>query len=131
MLASWVLIPAISLFGDGLTARCFPATKAHPRHDPAEIWKSYILYIGAGAVATGGIISLCQALPTIFVLAQVRHRRHPRGGIAKAAGPEGLRTDDDLPNSVVVIGSLILVLAMRRRRASASASASRAFWARS
>jgi len=66
VLASWVLIPAIKLFGDGLAAPLFPATKLIHDMSPAEIWKSYILYIGAGAVATGGIISLFQALPTIF-----------------------------------------------------------------
>ncbi|MEK9144020.1 MAG: oligopeptide transporter, OPT family, partial [Elusimicrobiota bacterium] len=66
VLASWVLIPAIKLFGDGLPAPLFPATKLIRDMGPDEIWKSYVLYIGAGAVAAGGIISLFQALPVIW-----------------------------------------------------------------
>ena len=111
VLASWVLIPAIKLFGDGLTTPLYPAT--HLIHDmtPAEIWKSYILYIGAGAVATGGIISLVQALPTIYSALLSGIKDVLSGGIAKSSGPK-LRTDEDMPNSVVVIGSLLLVIAI-------------------
>ena len=108
VLASWVLIPAIKLFGDGLTSPLFPATKLIHDMSPAEIWKSYILYIGAGAVATGGIISLVQALPTIFSSLKSGLKDILAGGVAKSSGPK-LRTDDDLPNSVVVVGSIALV----------------------
>lgn len=111
ILASWVLIPAIKLFGDGLTAPLFPATKLIHDMSPAEIWKSYILYIGAGAVATGGIISLIQALPTIFSSLKSGIKDILAGGAAKASGPKA-RTDEDMPNSVVVVGSLLLVLAI-------------------
>jgi putative OPT family oligopeptide transporter len=111
VLASWVLIPAIKLFGDGLTAPLFPATKLIHDMSPAEIWKSYILYIGAGAVATGGIISLVQALPTIFSSLKSGINDILAGGIAKSTGPK-LRTDEDMPNSVVVVGSLLLVVAI-------------------
>ena len=108
ILASWVLIPAIKLFGDGLTAPLFPATKLIHDMSPAEIWKSYILYIGAGAVATGGIISLFQALPTIFTSLKAGIADILAGGTAKSSGAK-LRTDEDMPNSVVVIGSVALV----------------------
>jgi len=111
VLASWVLIPAIKLFGDGLTQPLFPATKLISQMSPGEIWKSYILYIGAGAVAAGGIISLFQALPTIFSALKSGLNDIIKGGVNKATGPK-LRTDDDLPNSVVVVGSLALVLAI-------------------
>ncbi|MBI4061164.1 MAG: oligopeptide transporter, OPT family, partial [Elusimicrobia bacterium] len=111
VLASWVLIPAIKLFGDGLAAPLFPATKLIRDMSPAEVWKSYVLYIGAGAVAAGGIISLLQALPTIFASLKSGLADIFAGGAAKSSGPK-LRTDDDLPNSVVVIGSLLLVLAI-------------------
>ncbi|MDO8756725.1 MAG: oligopeptide transporter, OPT family, partial [Elusimicrobiota bacterium] len=111
VLASWVLIPAIKLFGDGLTQPLFPATKLIHDMSPGEIWKSYILYIGAGAVAAGGIISLFQAMPTIFSALKSGLNDILKGGVNKATGPK-VRTDDDLPNSVVVIGSLLLVLAI-------------------
>lgn len=111
ILASWVLIPAIKLFGDGMTTPIFPAAKLIRDMGPAEIWKAYVLYIGAGAVAAGGIISLFQALPVIL--------GSLKSGLADlAAGAEKLashakrRTDDDLPNWVVVLGSIGLVFAI-------------------
>ncbi len=111
VLASWVLIPAIKLFGDGLAEPLFPATTLIKDMTPGEIWKSYILYIGAGAVAAGGIISLFQALPTIFSALKSGLADVLAGGLAKAGGPKR-RTDNDLPNSVVVVGSLFLILAI-------------------
>jgi putative OPT family oligopeptide transporter len=112
VLASWVLIPAIKLFGDGLTAPLFPATKLIHDMTPAEIWKSYILYIGAGAVAAGGIISLFQALPTIVTSLKSGLEDILAGGGAKTSSASKLRTERDLPNWVVVVGSGALVLAI-------------------
>ncbi|MBI5596105.1 MAG: oligopeptide transporter, OPT family [Elusimicrobia bacterium] len=108
ILASWVLIPAIKLFGDGLSAPLFPATKLISEMSPAEIWKSYILYIGAGAVAAGGIISLFQALPVIVGglksgLADIK----AGAGKAKAAAQ---RTEDDMPTWIVFAGSALIIL---------------------
>jgi putative OPT family oligopeptide transporter len=113
VLASWVLIPAIKLFGDGLTAPLFPATKLIHDMTPAEVWKSYILYIGAGAVAAGGIISLFQAMPTIFssLKSGVTDILAGLGG-PKGAAKAKTRTEDDLPNWVFVAGSVALVLAI-------------------
>lgn len=111
VLASWVLIPAIKLFGDGLAEPLFPATKLIKDMSPGDIWKSYILYIGAGAVAAGGIISLFQALPTIFSALKSGLADVLAGGLTKASGPKK-RTDNDLPNSVVVVGSLLLIVAI-------------------
>ncbi len=112
VLASWVLIPAVKLFGDGLTAPLFPATKLIHDMTPAEIWKSYILYIGAGAVAAGGIISLFQALPTIAGSLKSGLEDILAGGGAKTSSASKLRTERDLPNWVVVVGSGALVLAI-------------------
>jgi len=112
VLASWVLIPAIKLFGDGLTTPLFPATKLIHDMTPAEVWKSYILYIGAGAVAAGGIISLFQALPTIFASLKSGLADILAGVGAKTAAAAKIRTEDDLPNWVVVAGSAALVLAI-------------------
>ncbi len=111
VLASWVLIPAIKLFGDGLAAPLFPATKLISDMSPAEIWKSYILYIGAGAVAAGGIISLLQALPTIYhsLAAGIKDIL---AGVGKPKGGAKNRHEDDLPNWVVVAGSAFLVVAI-------------------
>ncbi len=106
VLSSWVLIPAIKLFGDGLTAPLFPATKLISQMGIHEIWKSYVLYIGAGAVAAGGIISLLQSLPIIIQGAKGGMKSlGAHGGKVKSA----LRTETDLPLSYVLWGSLGLV----------------------
>jgi putative OPT family oligopeptide transporter len=110
ILASWVLIPAIKLFGEGTNTPLFPATKLIRDMGPAEIWKSYVLYIGAGAVAAGGIISLFQALPVIVASLKSGLQDIARGGSTKAARTK--RTDDDLPAWVVVAGSLGLIVAI-------------------
>ncbi len=69
ILGWFVLIPAIVTFGGD--SILYPATDtianlyADPEGGASAIWSSYIRYIGAGAVATGGIISLIKSLPTI------------------------------------------------------------------
>src|SRR5688500_15269053 len=65
-LLSWlVLIPAIALFGEGRATPLYPATVPISQMEPFDIWSRYIRYIGAGAVAAGGIINLIKAMPTI------------------------------------------------------------------
>src|SRR5580700_7000245 len=65
VLAYLVLIPAIKFFGGSLTGPLAPGSI--PIHDmaPSQVRASYVLYIGAGAVAAGGIISLFRSLPTL------------------------------------------------------------------
>ncbi|TPW20265.1 MAG: oligopeptide transporter, partial [Elusimicrobia bacterium] len=109
VLSWWVLIPAIKLFGDGLTAPLFPATKLIADMTPFEVWKNFVLYIGAGAVAAGGIISLLQALPVILGglksgLADIM------AGASKASTAVVRRTEDDLPNWIVYAGGALIVL---------------------
>jgi len=105
-LAFLILIPLIHVFGDGLSAPIYPATKPISQMSPGELRNAYILYIGAGAVATGGIINLIRALPTI-VAAFRRGLTSLRGAAVDAAAV--LRTERDLPMSVVVGGSTLLV----------------------
>jgi putative OPT family oligopeptide transporter len=106
ILSSWVLTPAIALFGAGLTQPLFPATKLISEMSTHDIWKNYVLYIGAGAVAAGGIISLVQSLPVI-----IRSARAGLGGLRVGAAAIGsLRTDQDLPLTVSLLGALGLVV---------------------
>jgi putative OPT family oligopeptide transporter len=112
VLAYLVMVPAIAYFGEGLTAPLAPAPangKLIKNMSVGELRSNYILYIGAGAVATGGIVSMLQALPVIFgsVFAGLRDLRGGSGGAGRKQ-----RTDRDLPMSVVVFGSLALVLAI-------------------
>ncbi len=106
VLSAFVLIPAIRLFGDGLTEPLYPATTLIRDMEEDGIWKNYVLYIGAGAVAAGGIISLCQALPLIFasIMGGFRDLRSTR-----ESGSKSERTDRDLPLWIVGVGALAIV----------------------
>jgi len=103
-----LLIPLISFFGAGLVAPLPPGTKLISEMTPNGIRGAYILYIGAGAVAAGGIISLFQALPTI--LHGIRAGLAGLSGGGGAARNDGLpRTDRDLPLKFTGIGIIVLV----------------------
>src|SRR5262245_49051517 len=109
VLAFLVLIPALKLFGSGMTAALAPGTIPIGEMSPDDIRGAYILYIGAGAVAAGGIISLMRSLPTIWS-SLVEGLKDLRGGAS--AGSSAVRTERDLSMKVVVFGSLALVLAI-------------------
>src|SRR5256714_6030833 len=66
VLAYLVLIPAIKFFGSALTTALPPGRVPISQMDPDDIRGAYVLYIGAGAVAAGGIISMMRSLPTIW-----------------------------------------------------------------
>lgn len=104
ILGWFVLIPLITLFGiDNLIA---PGTAAISELGPSGIWSSYIRYIGAGAVAAGGIISLVKSLPMI-----IKTFSNAIKGLGKGnTGNTTLRTERDLPMQVVLAGSLVIAL---------------------
>ncbi len=106
-LAYLVLIPAIKLFGSGLTQPIFSETKLIANQTPAEIRANYVFYIGAGAVASAGIIALIRALPTILSAFRsgFQDLRQSVGDVAGRA-----RTDLDLPVWVTIAGALGLAL---------------------
>src|SRR5437660_7171881 len=106
ILSSLVLMPAIKLFGRYSNAPIYPPTTLIKDLSTDDLWHQYILYIGAGAVAAGGIISLFKSLPTI-VGGAMRGMRSLRGATG-ASGP--LRTDKDIPLWVVGAGSLLIVI---------------------
>src|SRR3954452_21109197 len=107
VLAYLVLIPAIKFFGAGLAAPLAPeSTRLIKDMSPNAIRSAYILYIGAGAVAAGGIISMLPSLPTIWHGLK-EGLKDFRGG---SAAREGMtRTDRDLSMKLVLIGSFALV----------------------
>src|SRR5207253_4216715 len=108
ILAALVLAPMIKLFG-GFTAQAiYPATTLIRDMSPKQIRDDYILYIGAGAVAAGGIISLFKSLPTIVGCA-MRGMMKISGGVG-GARVQIPRTDRDIPLWVVGAGSLVLVV---------------------
>src|SRR6266513_5031579 len=110
VLAYLVLIPAIKYFGSGLAAPLAPETTTLIRDmSPGAIRNAYILYIGAGAVAAGGIISVARSMPVIWHGLQGGLRDF-RGG---AAAREGMvRTDRDLSMKFVLVGIIALLVAI-------------------
>lgn len=109
VLAYLVLIPMISYFGQFLSAPLPPeGTVLIKDMTPGAIRNAYILYIGAGAVAAGGIISVFRSLPTIW--------HGLKGGLSDFSAstaqdaPAKLRTDRDLPINFVLIGVIALVV---------------------
>jgi len=66
VLAYLLLIPLIKFFGDALPVPLAPGAKLIHDMSPNQIRGAYVLYIGAGAVAAGGVVSLAKALPTIW-----------------------------------------------------------------
>ncbi|MGI5958001.1 MAG: OPT family oligopeptide transporter [Massiliimalia sp.] len=104
---SWlVLMPLIYLFGGD--AVVFPATEPISSLDTSTIWSSYVKYIGAGAIATGGIISLIKSLPLIVkTFSQAMKSMSKKGGASTT-----LRTDLDLPMPVILAVVAIIAVAI-------------------
>ena len=110
VLAYLVLIPMIKFFGEKISGPLAPGTIPISQMEPSDIRSAYVLYIGAGAVAAGGIISLFRSLPTIWHGLRAGLRDV---SLARAAGPEkktALRTEHDLSLKFVAIGIVILVV---------------------
>ena len=111
-LSALVIIPAIYLWGSGLTEPLYPETVKLIRDMTSqEIWNRYVRYIGAGAVATGGIITLVRSIPTMLESFRLGIQQiSRRSGITEQVP----RTDRDLPFGVVVgfVGLVLLVLTL-------------------
>ncbi|MBC2283079.1 oligopeptide transporter, OPT family [Listeria booriae] len=108
LMASLVLIPAIAFFGAGSSDIIFPATEALKTLDASMIWDNYIRYIGAGAVAAGGLITLAKTLPAIW-----QTLRSTMVGLNKSKGYKVVeleRTDKDIPMKWVLIGIAVLIV---------------------
>ncbi len=106
---SWlVLIPLISFIGDALPTTLKPgwAGKLISEMSPAEIYRGYVRYIGAGAVAAAGVITLIKTLPTI-----VSAFKESFGSLKDLrSGKVQSRTEREIPITYVIGGSLALVL---------------------
>lgn len=109
LLAWVVIIPSIATWGDALTAPVFPEAAMLIRDmSPGQIWTRYVRYIGAGAVATAGIITLIRSIPVMIEsfrigTSEIQHRLEDEP-------PAGDRTDDDLPLKFVGFGLLAVAL---------------------
>lgn len=109
-LLSWlVLIPLIVIFGSNI--QMYPGTASigeiFAQSGAGGIWGTYIRYIGAGALAAGGIISLFKSLPLI-----VRTFRDAIKGITAGGKNSNARTAQDLNIKIVFLAILVLTLAV-------------------
>lgn len=98
-----VLMPLIALFGGD--AILYPGSTPISEMGSFDIWGSYIRYIGAGAVAAGGIMSLIKSLPMI-----VTTFKDAMKGYGKGKGGSDLRTEQDLPTAGVLIAALVVAV---------------------
>jgi putative OPT family oligopeptide transporter len=110
LISAIVLTPLIAIVGAGLAAPLPPeSTKLVADMSANEIWSRYVRYVGAGAVAAGGIITVLKALPSMagsFLAVAGGVKR----GAADAPAANVSRTDRDLPGSFVVVSVLLVVL---------------------
>jgi putative OPT family oligopeptide transporter len=120
LISALVLTPLIALVGQGLPTPLFPETTVPISALTAgQIWAKYVRYIGAGAVAAAGIVTVLRALPTMYtsLISVLRGLRREGSGsigtMGTAAGGAAIpRTDRDVPGWVVLAGPAVVVLAL-------------------
>ena len=112
VLSYLLLIPLIKFFGEHLTAPLAPGTILIADMGPNQIRGAYILYIGAGAVAAGGIVSLVQSMPTIWHGLKGGLRDIGIGRSTADASEAVPRTERDLSMKFVGIGIVALIAAV-------------------
>ena len=106
VMAYMLLIPLIKYFGAQIGGLVPPGTLPIADMTPSDVRGAYILYIGAGAVAAGGIVSLIRALPLI---ASSIRRGFGDFAAARQSDVGKDRTDQDIPIKVVGIGIILLL----------------------
>lgn len=110
VLGWFVLMPMIALFGSDLVI--YPATisigELVAEKGAWGLWSNYIRYVGAGAVAAGGILSLIKSLPTI-----IRTFRDAIKGLRKGSDiDESIRTNRDISMKVLLLILVVIALIM-------------------
>lgn len=110
VLGWFVILPLMALFGGDTIL--FPVTdmtisQLIAKDGVSALWSNYLRYIGAGAVACGGVLSLIKSLPLI-----VRTFRDAMGDYGKGRTASTLRTEQDIPMKVVLLGVLIIAVVM-------------------
>jgi len=107
-LSWWVIIPLIHLFGTG-------DTLIYPGHTPIsqmssdDIWSDYVRYIGAGAIAVGGILCLFKIAPLIGKTLKVGFDELFQGAKSRQ---NILRTDRDISLRYLILGAIAIILTL-------------------
>jgi putative OPT family oligopeptide transporter len=107
LLSSLVIIPAIAYWGAGQTTPYFPELKLTiDQMSAGQLWSRYVRYIGAGAVAMAGIITLIRSIPTMVESFRVGTAQMRKRATEHAAVP---RTSLDMQFTTTIVGSICVV----------------------
>jgi putative OPT family oligopeptide transporter len=110
LISAVVITPLIAWMGASLTQPLYPETvRLVADMDAGAIWSRYVRYIGAGAVATAGILTVLRGLPTM-IDAFSAVARGMQDSDARKGGSAVVATDRDLPGSFVFGGVALVVL---------------------
>ncbi len=113
LMAWFVLIPLITYIGGALATPVLPAQELISTMDAHEIWSNYIRYMGAGAVAFGGMVSLIKSLPTIWESFKSALSQITQQATGEAENqPRIKRTAKDLPIKWILGISALLIIAI-------------------
>lgn len=107
-LAWWVIIPLIRFFGSGNPNIIAPAIIPISQMDAEQIWSSYVRYIGAGAVAIGGFLSLFRIAPMIGKTLHVGVKELFEG----VRHHKLARTEQDISLRWLILGSIAIILTL-------------------
>jgi putative OPT family oligopeptide transporter len=110
LISAVVITPLIAWMGASLTQPLYPETERLVTDmDAGAIWSRYVRYIGAGAVATAGILTVVRGLPTM-IDAFTAVAQGMQDADARKGGTAAVATDRDLPGSFVFGGVALVVL---------------------
>jgi putative OPT family oligopeptide transporter len=113
VIAALAITPLIGWMGEAIPQPLYPERKLPiAAMTSGQIWARYVRYIGAGAVATAGILTVLRGLPAMAGAFLAIARRLPKGHNAdspEAAGQAPERTDRDLPGGFVIAGIVLVV----------------------
>nr|WP_276601145.1 MULTISPECIES: oligopeptide transporter, OPT family [unclassified Nannocystis] len=110
VVSSLALIPLIAWIGAGLPGPLYPERELTiAQMDASQIWRQYIRYIGAGAVATAGILTVLRNMPMMAgaFVSVARGMRKETGEKATASA-----TDRDLPGSFIAAAIAVVIAAV-------------------
>ncbi|HSC29939.1 MAG TPA: oligopeptide transporter, OPT family, partial [Vicinamibacterales bacterium] len=109
---SWlVLLPLLTIMGNYMTDPFPPVPASGLRIDqmtPGQLWSAYIRYTGAGAVLAAGLITLGRTIPTIVS----SFRESVKDFSAAGAGAARVRTERDIPMTMVLAGTVLLAIGL-------------------
>ncbi len=110
LLSSFVIGPILAFAGQTSTSPIYPGISIISEMGSRDIWLGYIRYIGAGAVATGGILGLFRAMPAIWDSLSASFKQLAHEGLGGGDRFLMKRTERDMPVIVVVVGTLAITV---------------------